>query len=55
MIRSTLFAAWCKWCSGEGEDPGTQTAFSIALTKKGYDKRSTNVGKVWNGLGLADE
>jgi putative DNA primase/helicase len=48
-----LFAAWCGWCKAEGEDHGTQTAFSAALTKLGYGKRVTRVGKVWDGLGLA--
>jgi hypothetical protein len=48
-----LFSAWCRWCSAEGEDAGTQTAFSVALSNRGYDKRPTSVGKVWMGLGLA--
>jgi putative DNA primase/helicase len=50
---SELFAAWSKWCADEGEDAGTQTAFSTALLNRGFDKRATNVGKVWTGLGLA--
>ena len=34
-VRSSeLFAAWSKWCAGEGEDPGTQTAFSTELTEQ---------------------
>ena len=48
-----LFAAWSKWCAGEGEDPGTQTAFSTALVNLGFDKKTTNSGKCWTGLGLA--
>lgn len=52
-IRSSdLFAAWCKWCATEGEDHGTQKAFTTALQNKGYDTRRTNVGAVWQGLGL---
>lgn len=47
-----LFAAWARWCAIEGEQPGTQTAFSTALTKRGLDKRRTNAGWVWQGLGL---
>jgi putative DNA primase/helicase len=48
-----LFAAWSKWCAGEGEPPGTQTAFSTSLVNRGFDKKPTNAGKVWKGLGLA--
>ena len=42
-----------KWCAEEGEDPGTQTAFSRELINRGFDKRATKIGKVWDGLGLA--
>ncbi len=52
---SDLFDAWSKWCAGEGEDPGTQTAFSIALTNRGYDKKPASSGNFWQGLGLANE
>jgi putative DNA primase/helicase len=52
-IRSAeLFSAWCRWCSGENEDPGTQTAFSLALTRLGYAKRDRSVGAIWEGIGL---
>src|ERR1019366_1884184 len=28
QVRSSdLFGAWSKWCTGDGHDPGTQTAF----------------------------
>jgi putative DNA primase/helicase len=50
---SQLFAAWQKWCAEEGEPAGTQTAFSIALTNRGFDKKNTKVGMVWMGLGLS--
>jgi putative DNA primase/helicase len=54
-VRSAeLFAAWCAWCQAEGEDHGTQTAFSIALRRAGFGTRRTSVGMVWDGLGLAD-
>lgn len=52
---SELFAAWSKWCADEGEDPGSQTAFSTAITNRGYDKKHTDTGKFWQGLGLSDE
>lgn len=51
---SELFAAWAKWCAQEGVESGTQTAFSLALTERGFDKKQTEVGKVWRGIGLAD-
>jgi putative DNA primase/helicase len=52
-IRSSdLFAAWSRWCAGEGEEPGTQTAFSTALVNRGFDKRTTNIGVMWTGIGL---
>ncbi|HUZ53631.1 MAG TPA: phage/plasmid primase, P4 family [Streptosporangiaceae bacterium] len=55
-IRSSeLFAAWSRWCGAEGEEPGTQTGFSIALVNRGLGKKSTNVGMVWQGIGLAGE
>lgn len=52
---SELFIAWSKWCANEGEDPGTQTAFSLALTNRGYDKKATAVGNMWRGLGITTE
>jgi putative DNA primase/helicase len=55
-VRSSeLFAAWQKWCAGEGEDPGTQTSFSTTLTNMGFDKKHTEIGKFWTGLGLAGD
>ncbi len=52
---SDLFAAWCKWCADEGEDPGTQTAFATALQNKGLDKIKDRTGRMrWRGIGLAD-
>ena len=50
-----LFAAWSKWCAEEGEEHGTQTAFSLALVNRGFDKRHYEFGKVWDGIGLASD
>ena len=52
---SELFTAWSQWCTAEGEEPGTQTAFSLALTNRGFDKKSTAAGNVWKGLGIVTE
>lgn len=49
---SDLFAAWCRWCTGEAEESGTQTAFSTALTERGYNKKHTEAGWFWQGLSL---
>jgi putative DNA primase/helicase len=55
-IRSSeLFTAWQKWCGAEGEEPGSQTAFSTDLTNRGFDKKHTEAGKFWTGLGLAGD
>ena len=53
QVRSSdLFAAWSKWCADEGEEAGSQTAFSTELTNRGYDKKPTRAGKFWTGLSL---
>jgi putative DNA primase/helicase len=55
-VRSSeLYAEWCKWCADEGEDAGTQTAFSKTVTNLGFDKKHTEAGKFWAGLGLAGD
>jgi putative DNA primase/helicase len=55
-VRSSdLFAAWQQWCSQEGEQPGTQKAFTTELQNRGYDKRKTEAGAMWQGLGLATD
>jgi putative DNA primase/helicase len=50
-----LFTAWSKWCAAEGEEAGTQTAFSITLQNKGFDTYTSNGRKRWRGLGLVTE
>jgi putative DNA primase/helicase len=53
-VRSSeLYAAWAKWCAAEGIGSGTNKAFTESLQNRGYDTRRTNVGAVWDGLGLA--
>ena len=49
-----LFAAWSKWCAAEGEEQGTQTAFSAELTRRGCGKFKDGYGRMrWKGLALA--
>jgi putative DNA primase/helicase len=55
-VRSSeLYSAWSKWCANEGEEAGSQTAFSTDLVNQGFDKQKTAVGMVWKGLGLGGE
>jgi putative DNA primase/helicase len=55
-VRSSeLFAAWSQWCTAEGEQAGTQTAFATALQNRGLDSRHTNRGTMWHGVDLAGE
>jgi putative DNA primase/helicase len=55
-VRSAeLFEAWSRWCAAEGEQAGTQTAFSTAMLNRGFDSKHTNRGTVWHGVGLAAE
>lgn len=55
-IRSSeLFAAWSKWCTDEGVDPGSNKAFT-ALTNRGFDPpQHSRRGAVWRGIGLASD
>lgn len=55
-VRSAeLFGVWSKWCADEGEEPGTQKAFTTTLQGRGFDTRRTNVGAVWQGIGIASD
>jgi putative DNA primase/helicase len=47
-----LFHAWQKWCSENGVDPGTQKAFSMSLTNRGFQKQAKNFGALYIGVGL---
>jgi putative DNA primase/helicase len=50
-----LFAAWSKWCAAEGEEHGTQTAFSLALAR-GFGKSKDGYGRMqWKGIALAGD
>lgn len=52
---SELYAEWQRWCAAEGEEAGTNKAFTTALQNKGYDTERTKTGMVWRGIGLAAE
>jgi putative DNA primase/helicase len=48
-----LYNSWCAWCHQEGEEAGTNKAFTTALQDRGYDTKRTKVGAVFQGIGLA--
>jgi putative DNA primase/helicase len=52
-----LYKAWRAWCDDQGCDPGSQTAFTTALTDRhGYDTYKDGTGRMrFRGLGLAAE
>jgi putative DNA primase/helicase len=52
---SELFAAWSKWCSEEGEEAGTATAFAAMLHNKGFENYTSNGRRRWRSLGLQPE
>lgn len=55
-VRSSeLYAVWAKWCAAEGIESGTNKAFTGSLQNRGYDTRRSNVGAVWDGIGLQAE
>jgi putative DNA primase/helicase len=47
-----LFRSWADYCKANGDDAGTQVRFADALKRRGFDKRATMTGKVWQGLRL---
>ncbi|WP_331755846.1 primase-like DNA-binding domain-containing protein [Streptomyces sp. NBC_01643] len=48
-----LFTAWSAWCSSSGEQAGTEKSFADSLGQRGYTKKRTNAGQVYQGLMLA--
>jgi putative DNA primase/helicase len=56
VSSSELYQAWQKWCTGEGEEAGSQKAFSEIVEGRGLDKRKDSAGRMrWHGLGLVTE
>ena len=54
---SRLFWAWSEWCKSRGEWAGTQTAFGLRLTDRGFDKDKPTGGLnrnkvVYKGIGV---
>lgn len=56
---SELFWAWSEWCKLRGEWAGTQTAFGLRLTDRGFEKDRPTSGPhrakiIYKGIGLDD-
>lgn len=47
---SQLYARWKHWCKNNGEDAGSNKAFTEKVKKKGFGKKRTNDGVFWSGL-----
>lgn len=53
---SEVYTAYQHWCTAEGEDASTQTAFATGLQNRGFDKFKDSTGRMrWRGLGLASD
>ncbi|HMG40312.1 MAG TPA: phage/plasmid primase, P4 family [Acidimicrobiales bacterium] len=52
---SDLYNTWTRWCTTEGEEPGTNKAFTTQLQNRGFDTQRTKVGAVFVGVGIATE
>ena len=55
MQSSVLFAAWSRWCVGEGLEPGTNKALTTALQNRGFDNTKSRGRTVWQDLGVITE
>ena len=44
-----MFASWKAWCEENGEKPGSNKTFSMALTDRGVRSAHTKRGKVFHG------
>lgn len=52
---SVLFAAWTRWCLGEGLEAGTNKAFTTALQNRGLDTVKSKGRMVWQDLTVVTE
>jgi putative DNA primase/helicase len=47
-----LFGTWSSWCHTNGEEAGTEKAFSEAMTSRGFEKVRRGTGVTYLGIGL---
>jgi putative DNA primase/helicase len=50
-----LYERYRGWADRTGEDVMTETAFGLSICERGFQKKHTNIGKVYLGLGLRDQ
>jgi putative DNA primase/helicase len=50
-----LYERYRSWADRTGEDVMTETAFGLSICERGFQKKPTNTGKVYLGLGLRDQ
>lgn len=48
-----LFTEWSGWCHASGEQSGTEKSFAESLARRGYAKKRTSAGQVYQGLMVA--
>lgn len=49
---SDLFDAWEKWAQDDGAEVLNKNKFAAELNRLGYESKRSNVGNVWQGIGL---
>ncbi len=49
---AALFEDWSGWCRKNGEEPGTNTKFSLLLKSKGWKSRRGSAGTLFEGVEL---
>jgi putative DNA primase/helicase len=47
-----LFDKWQKWCSDNGEAPGSEVEFADSMATRGQPKRKSHGVMIYDGLGL---
>jgi P4 family phage/plasmid primase-like protien len=47
-----LWEAWKSWCEDNGEKEGTQKAFGLKLSERGFTQARTKSGRFWQGIRL---
>jgi putative DNA primase/helicase len=47
-----IYGMWSAWCHESGEEPGTEKAFADSMAGRGFEKKKTNRGMVYRGVGL---
>ncbi len=51
---SRLYGRWKQWCKENGEDAGSNKAFTEKVKRKGFKSKRTKNGVFWSGLTVPD-